>query len=212
MQTPRSRRPVKTTVRRLLLFVGVPVVACSVTIFVLYASRPSQPEAQPPATTKSTVTPSATAPKVNLPSRLEITGIGVDTMVAPVGLADNGDMDIKENPSEVAWYQYGPRPGQIGSAVIAGHYGWKAGRASVFTQLHTVKAGDIVTVYDDDGTELSFAVREIRSYDPDADATEVFRSNDGKAHLNLITCEGAWNDTEQTYATRLVVFTDKVTP
>lgn len=211
MQTPRSRRPVKTIVRRLLLFVGIPVMACSVTIFLLSAARPSQPEVQTPTASKPADVP-VVAPKTSLPSRLEIAGIGVDTVVAPVGLASNGDMDIKENPEEVAWYQYGPRPGQVGSAVIAGHYGWKAGRASVFTQLHTVKAGDIVTVHDDSGIELSFVVREIRSYDPEADATEVFRSNDGKAHLNLITCEGAWNDEQQTYATRLVVFTDKVTP
>ena len=53
-------------------------------------------------------------------------------------------------------------------------------------------------------------VREIRTYDATADATDVFISNDGKAHLNIITCDGAWNKNMNQYSQRLVIFTDKV--
>jgi len=56
----------------------------------------------------------------------------------------------------------------------------------------------------------NFAVTAIRMYNPDDDATQVFVSTDGKAHLNLITCQGSWNNTEQTYSERLVVFTDEI--
>ncbi|MFZ2299818.1 MAG: class F sortase [Candidatus Moraniibacteriota bacterium] len=52
-------------------------------------------------------------------------------------------------------------------------------------------------------------VRESRSFDPDADALDVFSSDDGKAHLNLITCEGVWDKASKRYSKRLVVFTDK---
>lgn len=157
------------------------------------------------STAKTEVTP---APTYSPPLRLEITNISVNTPVVATGLTQNGAMDIDEDIAKTAWYKLGPRPGEKGSAVIAGHYGWKDGRESVFNNLHSLERGDTVSVYDDKGASLAFVVKEIRKYNYDADATEVFRSSDGKAHLNLITCDGPWNNALQTYSDRLVVFTD----
>jgi hypothetical protein len=55
----------------------------------------------------------------------------------------------------------------------------------------------------------TFVVRESRSFNPNADASDVFNSNDEKSHLNLITCEGSWNKDSKSYSQRLVIFTDK---
>jgi LPXTG-site transpeptidase (sortase) family protein len=158
------------------------------------------------------------SPKVNVtgfaavvvvpPVRLQITSIHVDTIIYDAGLTGSGDMDISENPDEVAWYQFGPKPGEIGSAVIAGHYGWKDGRGSIFNNLHTVVKGDEISVYDQKGVKKTFIVQATQLYDPQADATKVFTSTDKKAHLNLVTCEGAWVDNKNSYSNRLVVFTD----
>jgi hypothetical protein len=52
-------------------------------------------------------------------------------------------------------------------------------------------------------------VREIKKYDPNANASDVFISGDGKAHLNLITCVGFWNKVSKSYPKRLVIFADK---
>jgi len=142
------------------------------------------------------------------PSRLEIANINVNSMVKPVGLTGEGNMAIDDNINDVAWYELGPKPGEPGSSVIAGHYGWKNGQASIFTNLHTLKAGDKVSVYDVNAKPLTFIVKKTEVYEPNADATEVFKSSDGKSHLNLITCEGSWNSNLQTYSQRLVVFTD----
>ena len=49
----------------------------------------------------------------------------------------------------------------------------------------------------------------IKKYDPNADAKDVFNLNDGKAHLNLITCVGIWNKIKKSRSERLVVFTDR---
>lgn len=149
------------------------------------------------------------APEQGIPVRLSIPTIAVDAPVDSVGIGADGAMDIKKNPDLTAWYNLGSRPGNSGSAVIAGHYGWEKGKGSVFNELHSLNRGDKIYVIDDRGATISFIVRESRSYDPAADATVVFRSNDGKAHLNLITCEGAWNNKQQTYSSRLVVFADK---
>lgn len=149
------------------------------------------------------------APERGMPVRLSIPSINVDAAVDSVGMTADGAMDIKKNQDLVAWYNLGPRPGNIGNAVIAGHYGWEDGKGSVFNDLHSLKVGDRVSVGDDKGELVSFIVRGSQSYDPAADATTIFRSYDNKAHLNLITCEGAWNAKRQTYSSRLVVFTDK---
>ena len=45
--------------------------------------------------------------------------------VEDVGLTPGGAMDVPKGPSDVAWFDLGPRPGEVGSAVIAGHEGWK---------------------------------------------------------------------------------------
>jgi sortase A len=146
--------------------------------------------------------------KVSVPSQMNIEKIKVNAAIRPVGLTAAGDMDIGENPTELAWYQYGPKPGETGSAVVAGHYGWKGDVPSVFNDLNTLAKGDKITVQDQNGKESIFAVTKIALYDPDQDATEVFRSNDGKAHLNLITCQGSWVNAKQSYTKRLVIFTD----
>ena len=150
------------------------------------------------------------ASSFGLPMRLKIPVINVDSAIEFVGTAPDGNMDTPKNPADVAWYKLGSRPGENGSAVITGHYGtWKNGQRSVFDNLHKLNQGDKVYIEDDSGKIISFVTRESRRYDPSADAKEVFNSNDEKAHLNLITCEGFWNKNSKSYSQRLVVFTDK---
>jgi len=145
-----------------------------------------------------------------LPVRLKIPVINIDAAVEHVGLTPNGEMGAPKGPIEVAWFDLGPRPGENGSAVIAGHYGqWKNGEGSVFDDLNKLKRGDILYVEDDTGATTIFIVRESRNYEPNADASDVFNLNDGKPHLNLITCEGVWDAVSKSYSQRLVVFTDK---
>lgn len=146
------------------------------------------------------------------PVRLEITRLSVNAPVIAVGLTSDNAMDIdKEDISKTAWYRFGPKPGENGSAVIAGHYGWRDGQGSVFNNLHTLQPGDKILIYDEESLVYTFVVREVRRYNLNADTMEVFRSNDGKAHLNLITCDGSWNQSDQTYSDRLVVFSDIAT-
>ncbi|OGG59170.1 hypothetical protein A3C89_02070 [Candidatus Kaiserbacteria bacterium RIFCSPHIGHO2_02_FULL_50_50] len=117
-------------------------------------------------------------------------------------------MDVPEGPDEVAWFRFGPRPGEVGSAVIAGHFGWKNDIPAVFDYLHRLREGDKVVVIDEEGTTATFVVRAVHVYGKDESAFDVFYSSDGKAHLNLVTCTGDWNVAKKTRPERLVVFTD----
>jgi len=147
--------------------------------------------------------------QIGLSVRLKIPKINVDSTIEYVGLDKDGAMDVPKGPDVVAWFNLGPRPGENGSAVIAGHFGWKENLPAVFDELHTLVKGDKIYVEDKNGVSTTFIVRESREFNPESDSKEVFSSDDGKSHLNLITCKGVWNQTEKSYSNRLVVFTDK---
>ena len=153
---------------------------------------------------------SADNAELGLPIRLKIPKVNVNAVIKHVGLTPQGAMDAPKGPADVAWFNLGPRPGDSGSAVISGHYGrWKTGEGSVFDNLNKLIKGDKIYVENEKGEITTFVVRESRSYGLNADASDVFGSSDGKAHLNLITCEGVWDKVGKTYSNRLVVFTDK---
>jgi LPXTG-site transpeptidase (sortase) family protein len=145
-----------------------------------------------------------------LPIRLKIPVIGVDSAIEDALITSDGRMDVPVGSVNVAWFALGPHPGEIGSAVIGGHFGTSNGKPFVFYNLDKVKVDDKVYIIDDKGDSLAFIVRSIKLFDRDDDASTVFTSADGLAHLNLITCEGIWNQVNNTYPKRRVVFTDAI--
>lgn len=170
----------------------------------------SGPVSPPVALIESAVMlPEQDSAHVGLPVRLKIPALAVDTSFEYVGLTSEGAMDIPDGPTAVAWFDLGPRPGNAGSAVISGHYGWKDGIPAVFDNLHTLVKGDKVHVLDEHGVTTTFVVRELRTYGEHVDSSDVFGSRDGKSHLNFITCKGVWSKNDKSYSERLVVFTDK---
>ncbi|HEY0010882.1 MAG TPA: class F sortase [Candidatus Paceibacterota bacterium] len=149
------------------------------------------------------------APPAASLERLRIPSIGVDASIEKVALTPDGAMDTPDGPSNVGWYSPGPYPGEQGSAVIAGHRGWKDGVPAVFDDLDKMREGDVIHVTDPKGKEATFVVRETRRYPRDSVVPEVFASTDD-SHLNLITCVGAWDSALQSSEERLVVFADLV--
>ena len=146
---------------------------------------------------------------LNLPLKLKIPSIKVNSTIEYMGLTKDGAMDSPVGPYNTGWYKLGTLPGNVGSSVIDGHSGFKGGIAAVFDNLYKIKIGDKVNILDNKGITTTFIVHKISKYDPNADATKVFTSADGKAHLNLITCTGTWNNVLKSHSSRLVVFTDK---
>ena len=148
-------------------------------------------------------------PEYGSPVLLKIPAIKVNAVIEQVGLKKDGSMDTPKLPKNTAWFMLGPKPGEIGSAVIDGHVNWWNGAYSAFANLAKLKPGDRITVQDDKGVNIVFKVREVKRLAAAADATNVFISTDGKSHLNLVTCIGVWNKKTRQYSHRLVVFADK---
>lgn len=184
--------------------VGVAVVVCSLvlTFLATRTSSANPTHSQPTASGVSYTTNSG------VPERLTIPKIMVDAAIEQVGLS-GGEVGVPSGPTNAAWFNLSPRPGDKGVSVIDGHYGWKDGIPAVFDSLSKLQKGDKVFVQDEKGDTVTFVVRGARTYRTDEDSSSVFYSSDGKAHLVLITCGGVWEKALKSYSERIVVLADK---
>ena len=180
----------------------------SMVVLLLTTNRPVQ-ESYIIQSVHSSPTP--VPARSGLPVNLKIPEINVDAAIESVGLTKQGEMGVPKGHFSTAWFNLGPRPGENGNAVIDGHFGiWDNNAPAVFNNLHKLRIGDMVYVENDQGKTITFVVRELRTYKPDQNASDVFGLGDGLSHLNLVTCGGTWNETTQSFPNRLVVFTDLV--
>lgn len=170
--------------------------------------RQPQNATQPPETKKQTSAIETQKERPGLPVRLKIPKINVEASIQQVGITQSGEMEVSSNTVDVGWFKLGPRPGEVGSAVIAGHVDGENSEVGVFANLYKLKEGDKLYIETNKGTSIAFIVRRSRIYNPGY-ADEVFSRSDG-AHLNLITCDGVWDGAKKSYSKRLVVFADAI--
>jgi len=138
------------------------------------------------------------------PSWLRIPAIGVDAPVAGVRLLVDGSMGAPASLWSSAWLSSGPRPGQAGSTVIAGHRGVET--QALFSHLENVRPGDQIRVSDAGGGELVYEVTRVASMDLSvATQLQVFGPTT-QQQLVLVTCFGKYSQATRTYDHRLVVF------
>ncbi|GAA0614661.1 hypothetical protein GCM10009001_34920 [Virgibacillus siamensis] len=142
-----------------------------------------------------------------VPDTIKIPAIDVESEVEKVGLMKNGQMAVPENFRITGWYDLGPKPGERGSAVIAGHVDDKTG-PGVFFNLKDLQKGDEVKIMNKDGKQLVFEVvgKEIFPMD-DAPVKQIFGYT-SRQMLNLVTCTGPFDRSKGGHINRLVVYTE----
>jgi hypothetical protein len=148
------------------------------------------------------------SPAVTDPVRIRIDAIDIDVPVIPVGLEDDGGMEIPDDVHEIGWYEPGVRPGEQGSAVLAGHVDSKEQGKGSFYGLRELELGDLVTVTTEDGTEQRWEVVAREQYPKDVlPIDELFVWGGETERLALITCGGSWNRSRSSYSDNIVVYT-----
>ncbi|MDZ5712809.1 class F sortase [Jeotgalibacillus haloalkalitolerans] len=143
------------------------------------------------------------------PARIQIPSLDIDTGVIPVGLLENGEMEVPEETDVTGWYNRGVQPGQTGNSVIAGHVDSKEGPA-IFFYLKDIEPGAEIIVTDENGVELTFEVKTKESYPTDESPIEKIFGPSDKRNLNIITCTGTFDREQHLYPDRLVVYTELV--
>ena len=107
------------------------------------------------------------------------------------------------------WYTGSPRPGEIGSSIIAGHIDSLAGPA-VFFRLRLLRPGNLVYVRRADGTIAVFRVTAEHMYPKPDFPTEQVYGPVPDAELRLITCGGVFDPTTLSYLSNVVVYATQI--
>ncbi len=168
---------------------------------------------------------------VAVPLELRMPSLRVDAPVIGVGMSAEDVMDAPMGPADdpvwqqAFWYRGSAIPGELSTALLAGHVNDPRGRPGVFAHIGDLRPGDPIVVHDRrSGLDVHFAVTETKTY-PLAETTkpavltEIYGagpvagtwpqpSTDGLAHLTLVTCAGTFRGT--THDHRLAVYATRV--
>jgi hypothetical protein len=143
------------------------------------------------------------------PVSLRVPAIALSVPLSLLGLNADGSVQAPTNDIEPGWFDLGPSPGQIGSAVILGHVDTYQG-PGVFFNLRTLLPGDQVQVSLADGAVINFAVTSVVMYSKaQFPAQEVYQSH-GSSALQLVTCGGTFDTQTGHYLSNIVVYTSFV--
>jgi hypothetical protein len=159
------------------------------------------------STTWSTTQPARAVTSVLPPTAVRIPAIGVDAPIVPVGLEPDASMEIPEDVATIGWYEPGVRPGESGSAVLAGHVDSRSQGPGAFFDLRRLDLDDVVSITHRDGVTRDWRVVARTNYGKrDLPIADIF-TNRGDPQLVLITCGGEFDRTARSYADNIVVYT-----
>lgn len=213
--------PVGETMGRLAAAVAAGVIGATigVAIVVLFGNGRVQRQVSIPASLATTV-PSEAAEssdgageplpseasdeKVPEPVRVVIPAIDVDAELVPLGLNDDGSMEVP-NFGLAGWYEPGPWPGAPGPAVIAAHVDSVNG-PDVFYRLKELERGDKIIVERKDGSKVTYRARKSeQQLKEDLPVDRIWNDTD-KPVLRLITCGGNFDREERSYKSNVIVY------
>ncbi len=142
----------------------------------------------------------------NAPVSVAIDELGVRAPVDPVGIYEDGSVEIPEDVSRVGWYRFGSDPAQgEGSTVIVGHRDGFDQGAGAFYSIAGLDIQDAIEVELADGSLRDYEVvaREVvaKNLLPTSD---LFAEN-GPERLTLISCIGYFDRDGDGYRENVVV-------
>jgi sortase (surface protein transpeptidase) len=152
--------------------------------------------------------PAASQPAA-VPASLSIPAIDVHTTVIKLGVTAQGTLQVPTSTSVAGWYTGSPRPGDVGSSVIAGHIDSYLG-PGVFFRLRLLRPGNLVYVREADGRLAVFRVTSVHMYPKDHFPTATVYGPSPDAELRLITCGGVFDHATGSYLSNVVAYTTEV--
>jgi sortase (surface protein transpeptidase) len=143
--------------------------------------------------------------KVAKPASLIIPAIGVKTKLIRLGVMSSGALQVPVSTAVAGWYTFSPRPGAIGSAIIAGHIDSYRG-PGVFYRLGLMKNGERIYVRRTNRTLAVFRVTGKHTFLKSHFPTQDVYGPTPTAQLRLITCGGTFDPATGHYLSNVIVF------
>jgi len=138
--------------------------------------------------------------------QITIPKIHIQAAVESVGKDAQGRMGVPKIATDSAWYSPGYKPGTNGSAVIDGHLDDITGAPAVFWNLKKLTKGDLIMVRENNNRSYTFSVYQLAKYPYNNFPIQQVFSAANTPLLNLITCNGVWDNNTKNYSNRLVVY------
>jgi len=170
---------------------------------------PAHPSRPPAAVVAALPQRPAGGSRVARPVSLSIPAIDVHTRLIRLGLTAQDTLQIPASTSVAGWYTGSPRPGQTGSAIIAGHIDSYRG-PGVFFRLRLLRPGDRIYIRRADGTLAVFRVYAGRIYAKDRFPTQQVYGPAPDPELRLITCGGTFDPAVGSYLSNVVVYAAQI--
>jgi sortase family protein len=214
--SPPWRRVARRPLTAAVLLGGVLAMAITIVGLLVLAGRPGHPPGP------ASAAPDRLAPLVTLPAlpepvmlaaappvALQIPAIGVRTRLVQLGITRQGTLQVPSSPSVAGWYTGSPRPGEIGSSIIAGHIDSYLG-PGVFYRLRELHPGDRIYVRQADGRSAVFEVTAVHQYPKAQFPAAAVYGPVPDAELRLITCGGTFDHATRSYLSNIVVYGTEV--
>ncbi|HUJ05755.1 MAG TPA: class F sortase [Streptosporangiaceae bacterium] len=215
-RSARHRRPLPGRwlahpVRTALVACGVLAIALGAAGWAVVGRTIPPPHVDPaphvltPVGVPSAVPNTSAVRRVARPVRLVIPAIGVSTRLIRLGLTSVGTLQVPTTTSVAGWFIGSPRPGAIGSSIIAGHIDSTLG-PGVFFRLRDMRRGERAYVVRANRTVAVFRVVAVRMYAKNHFPTARVYGPVPDAELRLITCGGLFDYATGSYLSNVVVY------
>jgi hypothetical protein len=140
------------------------------------------------------------------PTLLDFPELHQSAPVAPVSVADDGNLGIPDDPMILGWWRGGAAPGATqGAVVVDGHVDSDRYGIGFFVNLRQLRPGEHVVLKDATGTPTRWTVVEARKYPRDDLPADALFSRAGPLRLVMITCGGVFDRVSHSYPDNLVV-------
>jgi sortase (surface protein transpeptidase) len=173
------------------------------------AGRAAGPSIRVPAGSAAPAPDSSPARAAPAPVSLTIPAIGVHTKLTRLGITRQGTLQVPTSTSVAGWYTGSPRPGEVGSSVIAGHIDSYLG-PGIFYRLSEMRPGQRIYVRRANGSLAVFSVTAVQQYPKDRFPTGQVYGPAPDAELNLITCGGTFDYATRSYLSNTVVYSTEI--
>ena len=118
-------------------------------------------------------------------------------------------MQVPQEWDDIGWWAKGPKPGEPGGAVIAGHVS-RGGEPAIFVDLDALPDGAQVVVDRSDGSRATYQVTDRQQFPKDDFPDELVYTFEGPTALHLVTCGGEVDPATGHYVDNVVLFAELV--
>jgi len=203
--------------------VAAAALAAVVLVFGSGCSAATAPERPAPSSSSAAPTPSAaprpavpdipiqgTTPGAQQPTvppvRISVPDVGIDIPIDPVGVLDDGTMELPANTQVAGWYEFGPDPASAnGATILAAHVDSLVYGLGPFSRLRELAAGAPLSVTTADGAVHAYTIASVAKVPKAEIPLDTVFDRSGPPTLVLITCGGQFNRDTGHYLDNILV-------